>query len=109
MSNHAKELRERYVEAFEEYFAEVPNNRVLAMVINPLLATYGFDEMEFWTNDEDAAAAMRNKAMELLKERLMQYRRPVKEADGGEDDDDDAAEGKPEKASCFWYSSCVLH
>ncbi len=102
MSEHAAELRKRYVRAYNEYFNDIPDARLLAMIINPLLATHGFDEIEFLLDDQDAAEALKERAKKLLKDRLMKYRPPTGEKEVESEDEDASTEGE-------WYHKLLIY
>jgi hypothetical protein len=65
MNDDAIELTERYVSSLEEYFGNVPDDRLLAMIMNPLLATCGFKDLTVLL--EDKGVALVTRATQLLR------------------------------------------
>ena len=52
MSTDSRELTSRYVNSYDEYFTNIHDDRLLAMSINPLLATRGLDDIIALLGDE---------------------------------------------------------
>ena len=53
MTADSIELTTRYVDSLNHYFNNISDDRLLAMAVNPLLATRGFDEMIALVGDEE--------------------------------------------------------
>ena len=53
------ELTERYLSSLEEYFGNVPDDRLLAMIIHPFLATYGFKDRTVLLEEKGVALVTR--------------------------------------------------
>ncbi len=70
------------------------------MILNPLLATHGFDDAAILLNDDDTAEQLRARAEEVLKEQLKQYasRPESQDADDGneENEEDNVADASTE-------------
>ena len=69
MNLDAIEPTKRYVDSFEEYFTTIPDDRLLATIMNPLLATYGFKDMTVLLEDEGGAVTI-NRAKMILKKSM---------------------------------------
>ena len=46
MIDHSIELTKKMVASFEDYFAVVPDDHLLATIVNPMLAIRGFADMK---------------------------------------------------------------
>ena len=68
MTADSIELTTRYVDSLNHYFNNISDDRLLAMAVNPLLATRGFDEMIALVGDEEG-----EKIKERAKKLLTQF------------------------------------
>ena len=59
MNPDAIELTKRYLSSLDEYFGNVPEDRLLAMIMNPLLATCGFKDLTVLLEEEGVALVTR--------------------------------------------------
>lgn len=77
MHEHAIELAARHVESFDEYFAQIPGDRLLAMMVHPLLATRGFADIIKLLDDElnDDGAQLLERAKKLLYDQIVKVAR----------------------------------
>eukprot|EP00957_Ditylum_brightwellii_P198368 15116370-Ditylum_brightwellii.AAC.1 len=48
------ELKNRYIAAHKDYFKNIPNASQCAMMVNPILTIYGFNEIGVLLDDETA-------------------------------------------------------
>ena len=74
------ELTKRYVDSFEEYFTTIPDDHLLATIMNPLLATYSFKDMNVLLEDEGGAVII-NRAKMILKKAMRKIWKTKLEAD----------------------------
>ena len=65
MNADAIEPTKRYVDSFDKYFRTIPDDHLLATIMNPLHATYGFNDMDVLLEDE-VGAELVNRAMIIL-------------------------------------------
>ena len=80
MNPDAIELTKRYVDSFKEYFTNIPDDRLLAAIMNPLLATYGFKDMTVILEDE-GGAFITNRAKIIPKKAMHKIWKTKLEAD----------------------------
>ena len=65
MTDSSIELVKRYVKSYEAYFDHFSHDRLLAMAVNPLLVTQGFEDMIALMGDGSG-----NKIVETAKKLL---------------------------------------
>ena len=65
MTSDPIELTNRYVDSLSHYFNNISEDRLLAMSVNPLLGTRGFDEMIALVGDEEGKK-IKERAKKLL-------------------------------------------
>lgn len=66
------ELKDRYIRSIDEYFNQVNDDRLLAMIVNPLLATKGFQEV-IALSDEGVGDQLLERAKKLLLEQTKKF------------------------------------
>ena len=70
MTADSIQLVQRCRNSFEEYFKEIPDDRLIAFAVNPLLATLGFaDIIELLDNGE--GEKLKERAMKLLENYIL--------------------------------------
>ena len=100
MDNDAIELVQKYVDSLDEYFENVPDDRLLAMSMNPVLVTRWFKDIEVIMKEEglhllDRAKNLLRKAMKelwgnKLRKRVRQETGPTKIAKTSEESKDES-------------------
>ena len=80
MNADAIEQTKRYVYSFDKYFRTIPDDRLLATIMNPLLTTYGFKDMTVLLEDEGGAVIV-NRATIILKKAMCDIWKTKLEAD----------------------------
>jgi hypothetical protein len=74
LNNDSVKLIEKVKLAYEEYFGEIPDDCLLAFLINPVLATLGIADLKILLNDEvfDNAEGTElvTRAIQLLRDHL---------------------------------------
>ena len=76
MTADSIELVQRVIRSLDEYFREVSNDRLLAMIMNPLLAIHGFDDIAVLEGEEEGGGLL-TRAKNLLKESMLQLTKPT--------------------------------
>ena len=98
MSDDSQELVSRFISSMDEYFKDIPVDRLLAFAINPVLAKFGSVEIEALLGDTEGPALVA-KAKQQLKKLILKVLRTKLEketqaasvggdAEDAEDDDD---------------------
>lgn len=61
----SSQLIKRYVKSYEEYFTHIPDDRLLAMAINPILANRGCEDIKALLGDDEGQQLI-DRAKDLL-------------------------------------------
>ena len=92
MTTHSTKLIQKLCDSYEEYFPKVPDDRLLAMAVNPLMSTMGFDDVVKLLEDDGSGEVLKSRAKALLKQYLLNVLRAEERANA-------AAEGKPSQSN----------
>jgi hypothetical protein len=65
MSPDTCTLLSKIGKSFDEYFEQIPDDRLLAMSVNPFLASVGFEDISGLLDDD--GIELKNRAMRLLQ------------------------------------------
>ena len=68
MTNHSVELVKRVINSYKEYFKEIPDDRLLAMAVNPVMATKGFGDVVALLDADGAGEKLKLRSVALLEQ-----------------------------------------
>ena len=78
MTEASRELVKRHVEAINEYFGKISDNRLLALAVNPVLATHGCVEIIALRTEDGDGEEIVARAKKLLKEQVQRVTEAIK-------------------------------
>ena len=71
MTHHSVELIQRVIESYDEYFEKIPDDRLLAIATNPLMATKGFDDIVMLLAEGGEGGKLKRRAKKLLHQYIL--------------------------------------
>ena len=81
MAAHSIELIRRLCDNYDEYFPKVQDDRRLAMTVNPVMATKGFDDIVKLLADDGSGEVLKARAKALLKKYILKVLRAKERAE----------------------------
>ena len=81
MTAHSIELIRRLCYSYDEYFPKVTDDRLLAMTVNPVMATKGFDDIVKLLADDGSGEVLKARAKALLKQYILNVLRAEERAE----------------------------
>ena len=80
MTAHSTELIQRVCDAYDNYYPKINDDHLLAMTVNPVMATKGFDDVVKLLEDDGSGAALKSRAKALLEQYLLNVLRAEERA-----------------------------
>ena len=81
MTAHSIELIRRLCDSYDEYFPKITDDRLLAMTVNPVMATKGFDDIVKLLADDGSGDVLKARAKALLKQYILNVLRAEERAE----------------------------